>query len=150
MTTEQPVKSGSEFRLKDVANLTARLAQVMAEEVDHLNAMEVSKIEALQTEKQFLINALEAQKKIFARNPDIFDTIPSQDKDEFRGLAGVFNDILKENHRKLQVAREVNAQVVKAITRVVKDHASSRYYDMSGMKSLARGEVLSVTLNKTV
>ncbi len=138
------------FRLSDVSMLTARLAQILAEEVDLLGAMKISQIDALQKEKLFLINALEAQKKLLARHPSAMDTIPSQDKDEFETLTEVFNDILGENHRKLQLAKEVNQYVVKAITRVVNEHATSRYYDGLGTRSPRSTEVLSVTLNKTV
>jgi hypothetical protein len=57
---------------------------------------------------------------------------------------------LDENHRRLQMAKDVNQQVVKAITKVVKDQAASKYYDQTGVKGVSRDEVLSVTLNKTV
>ena len=40
-----------EFRIQDVVMLTARLAQLLAEEVDLLGDMKVKKIEALQQEK---------------------------------------------------------------------------------------------------
>ncbi len=150
MTLANQAIQAHQFRLSDVSTLTARLAQILAEEVDLLGAMKVSQIEALQKEKQFLVSALEAQKTLVSRNPHVLDTIPSQDRDEFESLTEVFNDILEENHRRLQQAREVNQSVVKAITKVVKEHAASRYYNSYGVKDIAPKEVISVTLNKKI
>jgi predicted nucleotidyltransferase len=43
-----------ELKIQDVITLTARLAQLLAEEVDLLGEMKVQKIEALQKEKLFM------------------------------------------------------------------------------------------------
>lgn len=144
-TTEEPT-----LRMQDVVTLTARLAQVMAEEVDLLGSMRVSKIEALQKEKLFLINALEAQRKLVAKHPHVRETIPSQDIRDFEEVVQVFNDILEENHHKLLLAKKVNHQIVQAITSVVKDHTKSASYSMKGTNGIAPFETLSVTLNQTI
>jgi hypothetical protein len=147
--------SGSEtkthdFRVSDVVMLTARLAQLLAEEVDLLGDMKVKKIEALQQEKIFLTNALEAQRKLIEKNPYIIDTIPSRDKKDFEEVAKVFENILAENHRKLLLAKEINHKVVRAITDVVKETTLSRTYNINGTTGAAAFNNLSVTLNKTI
>lgn len=144
------VPSPPTLRVQDVITLTARLAQLLAEEVDLLSEMKVSKIEALQQEKLFLINALEAQRKLIDKNPQLIESIPSQDKQDLQEVVNVFNDILEENHRKLLMAKEVNHKIVEAITQVVKESTASRSYDGKGYNGTAPFETLSVTLNKTV
>ncbi len=135
---------------RDVITLTARLAQVLAEEVDLLKAGKVRPIEKLQEEKLFIIDALETYKKLLKRHPDLSDTIPSRDKKDLEAIVDVFNDVLEENHRRLQMAKEVNQQVVKAIREVVAEHAETPYYGTNGMRHIAPYERMSVTLNQTV
>jgi len=139
-----------DFRIQDVITVTARLAQLLAEEVDLLSEMKVSKIAALQQEKIFLTNALEAQRKQIDRYPHLRETIPSQDRKDMEEIAEVFQNILEENHRKLLLAKEVNHKVVQAITDVVKETTQSRTYNGSGYTGVAAFNTLSVTLNKTI
>lgn len=148
MTTHMDLKP--QVRMQDVVTLTARLAQIMAEEVDLLDDMKVSKIEALQQEKLFLINALEAQKKLVAKHPNFSETIPSQDKRDLQDVVDVFNTILEENHRKLLVAKEINHRIVRAITDIVKENTLRKSYDHQGLNGAAPFETLSVTLDKHI
>jgi flagellar biosynthesis/type III secretory pathway chaperone len=136
--------------VRAVITVTARLAQLLAEEVDLLSDMKVSKIEHLQSEKIFLTNALEAQKKLINKHPHLAETIPSQDREDLAQVVEVFEGILEENHRKLLLAKEINHQVVQAITSVVKDKSRSKVYDDRGHTGVAAYETLSVTLNQTV
>ena len=139
-----------DLKIQDVITLTARLAQLLAEEVDLLGEMKVAKIEALQKEKLFLVNALEAQRKLVERHPGLMETIPSQDKKDLQEVVDVFNNILEENHRKLLQAKEVNHKIVQAITDVVKQSTRSMAYGGNGATAQAPFETLSVTLNKTI
>jgi len=138
------------INIPDVITLTARLAQIMAEEVDLLAAMKVAKIEALQKEKLFLINALESQRKLVNKHPGFSESIPSQDRNDLQEVVNIFDTILEENHRKLLAAKEVNHKIVQAITAVVKDNTRSRAYDSDATQGIAPFETLSVTLNKTI
>lgn len=135
---------------QDVITLTARLAQIMAEEVDLLKGMNVKKIGELQEEKLFLIQALETHKKVLRRHPELSDQIPSKDKSDLADVIKVFEDILEENHRKLQMAKEVNQQIVRAIREVVREQSSTRYYNNNGVTAVAPYSAVSVTLNQTI
>lgn len=137
------------FNAQDVINLTARLAQVLAEEVDLLGSMKVSKIAALQQEKIFLTNALEANRRMLMKYPHMRETIPSRDKGELEGVIEVFNDILEENHRRLSQARAANRAVVNAITQAVQETTKSAVYGRSGGCD-SNGHALSVTLNQSI
>lgn len=154
MSTEATKKAENEkarsLDVKAIITVTARLAQLLAEEVDLLTDMKVSKIEALQNEKLYLTNALEAQKKLINKHPALLDTIPSQDKNDLQEVVDVFNNILEENHRKLLLAKEINHKIVQAITSVVKESSLSKTYDDQGITGAAPYETLSVTLNQTI
>lgn len=140
----------TELKIKDVITLTARLAQVLAEEVDLLGQMKISEIDALQREKLFLVSALDAQRKLIDRNPHLAETIPSQDRKDLQEVVDVFNNILEENHQKLLLAKEINHKIVQAITDVVKQSTRSKTYDGKGSTGQAPYETLSVTLDKTI
>jgi len=150
LNTTTPAAKIPTLKIQDVITLTARLAQLLAEEVDLLGDMKVSKIEALQQEKLFLVSALEAQRKLVDKHPHLLETIPSQDKKDLQEVVDVFNEILEENHRKLLMAKEVNHKIVEAITAVVKENTQSRAYGAKGVTTNIPYETLSVTLNKTI
>ena len=139
-----------ELKIQDVITLTARLAQLLAEEVDLLGTMKLKQVEKLQHEKIFITNALEAQRKLLDKHPGLMDTIPSQDKADLQSVVDVFNNILKENHRKLLLAKEVNHKIVSAIKEVVRDHTTSKTYSGDGMTHFASYETISVTLDSKV
>lgn len=147
---EAPKPQPPQLKVQDIITLTARLAQLLAEEVDLLAAQKISKIEDLQKEKLFITSALEAHRKLIGKYPHLLETIPAQEKRDLQEVVNVFNNILEENHRKLKMARDVNHQIVQAITHVVKEHARSRFYDGKGVSGSAAYETLSVTLNKTI
>ena len=151
MTTHSnsPIAAPQAIDVAGIASLTARLAQVLAEEADLLAAMKVKQIDALQKEKLFLINALETQRKMIDRHPHLLEAIPSRDKDDLQGIAEVFKDILAENHRRLSVAREMNRKVVETITQVVKESSMSSVYGDRGNPGALGTSALSVTYNQT-
>ena len=138
------------LNMQDIITLTARLAQVLAEEVDLLGEMKVSKIETLQQEKLFLVNALDSQRKLIAKHPKLLETIPSSDKKDLEEVVDVFNNILEENHSKLLLAKEINHRVVQAITEVVRTNSRNRVYNGQGGTGTNTSETLSITLNKKV
>jgi hypothetical protein len=139
-----------ELRIQDVITLTARLAQLLAEEADLLGNMKMKEIEKLQHEKIFITNALEAQRKLIDKHPHLIETIPAQDKNDLQRVVDVFNNILEENHRKLLLAKEVNHKIVGAIKEVVRDQTSNKTYNGGGMTHYASYQTMSVTLDSKV
>lgn len=150
MQTQNTTNAPTQLNMQDVMTLTARLAQLLAEEADLLGAMKMKEIEKLQHEKLFLTNAIEAQRKLIDKNPHLVETIPAVDKEDMRRLVEVFNNILAENHRKLLLAKEVNHQIVTAIKNVVKDHTASKTYSLDGITHQRPYETLSITLDKVI
>lgn len=129
--------------------LTARLANVLAQEADLLSQMRVREIEKLQKEKLLLIEALEAQKRHIERNPQLLHTINDEEALEMAQIIEIFHKIMVENHHRLLVAKEVNQKVVEAIADVVNEAASSGFYDKSG-KAENSSKPISVSINKTI
>lgn len=150
MTTQPQNAQPHAIRIQDVVTLTARLAQLLAEEADLLGNMKLKQVEQLQHEKIFITNALEAQRKLLDKHPNAVEQIPSQDKEDLQRLIDVFNNILKENHRKLLLAKEVNHKIVSAIKEVVRDHTTSKIYSGDGITHYTPYETISVTLNTAV
>lgn len=142
-----PVASAA-VNMNDIMVLTARLAQVLAEEADMLSQMNIKKVGALQKEKLLLIAALERQKKMLQHNPAATQSMSQQDKDDLRAVIDIFQSILGENYRRLLVARDVNQTVVNAITEVVKETTANHVYDKKGTPDGIARESLSVTLNE--
>lgn len=143
-------EAAQNFKSQDMITVSARLAQILAEEVDLLKEMKISKIEALQSEKIFLTNALDAQRKMLEKHPHIRETIPSNDKHDMQEVFSLLEDISQENHRQLLLAREVNHQVVRAIKDVVAENTQSRTYNGAGFTGTAAFSTLSVTLDKVI
>lgn len=139
-----------ELRIQDVITLTARLAQLLAEEVDHLAGMRMDEVEKLQSEKLFLAGALDAQRRLLAKYPHLKDGMSPREREDLRQVVEVFNGVLEKNHRRLMLAREVNRQIVGAITTVVRESTMRCVYDGKGYTGGAPFETLSVTLNKTI
>lgn len=138
------------FSVQDMITITARLAQVLAEEVDCLRDMKVSQIEKLQKEKIFLTNALEAYRKLLDKHPELKKTITPAQRSELEEVSGVFNSVLKENHQRLLVAREVNHRMVQAIRGCVVEQSGHKLYNQRGYSNVPGGRTLSVTLNRQI
>lgn len=137
-------------RIPDVITLTARLAQILAEEADLLEAMDITRVGALQKEKIMLVNALEALKKQVRKHPELMDEVSEEEREDLVQVVRVFNEILEENYRRLSRARAVNQRVVEAITQVVQDSARGDVYDRKGESGKHGSDALSVTLNEKV
>lgn len=139
-----------EMRAADLIVLTARLAQLLAEEADLLESMKISKIPNLQHEKLMLTNALEAMKKHIAKYPEVMDELSDQERDDLESVVHIFNEVLEENYRRLSMARAVNLRVVQAITEIVQESTKGDVYDRSGITGKPVVDSVSVTLNEKV
>lgn len=134
----------------DLIMLTARLAQVLAEEADLLESMKISKITDLQHEKQMLTGALDAMKKHISKHPELMEDLSDQEREDLESVIKIFNEILEENYRRLSMARAVNLRVVQAITEIVQDATKGDAYDRSGVSGKPVVDSVSVTLNEKV
>lgn len=139
-----------QVRAEDVITLTARLAQVLAEEADYLEKMQVSKIAALQKEKVMLTNALSLVKKQLPKDGSFMKSLEAEQAESLREVIVVFNEILEENYNRLNMARQVNQRVVEAITDVVKEQNMQDAYDGKGKAGGAHGDSVPISLDKKI
>ncbi len=139
----------SRVDVDSVIALTARLAQVLAEEADLLAEMRVREIEGLQKEKMQLLEALETQKKFIDRNPELMAALSDEECLELAQIIEIFQTVMKENHRRLLIAREVNRKVVEAIKEVVQEANKNGMYDKKGLPDKTDGGVC-MSLNQTI
>lgn len=137
------------INMENVMALIARLAQILALEVDHLEEMNVKGIDPLQNEKKWLTKAVELQLKRVQKYPYLLEEISEDDREDFRDLISVFNEIKRENYRRLMSAKVVNERVVQAITDVVNEHNRKPNYDGKGLPE-SKIDSVSVTLNEEV
>jgi hypothetical protein len=138
----------AEPSVNNIIALTARLAQVLAEEADQLEAMNIKKVGDLQKEKLLLTGALEREKKLLDRYPASLTSMTEEDKQDLRSVMEIFNVILAENYRRLLVAREVNGRVVDAISDAVNEATANSVYDKKAKPDHVARENLSVTLDE--
>jgi flagellar biosynthesis/type III secretory pathway chaperone len=147
---EGGVKSRTPIKLPDMIAIVARLAQLLAEEVDCLDEMRITDIEALQEEKRRLGRTLELMKREVDRRPELQETFAAEDVEVFHDVSAIFDEVLQENHRKLLVAKEINFRVVQAISDVVKEEAVRHGYNQRGKTGAMRDVAASISLNKTI
>lgn len=138
------------FSVPDIITMTARLAQVLASEVDLLQGMKMKEVAELQEEKRTLTSALEQQKSIVRISPEVMGSVSDDEKLELSQVVELFNTVLKENHRQLVIAREVNQRVVNAITDAVNEKSGNPVYTAYGTQQAPRNAGISVTLNETI
>jgi small-conductance mechanosensitive channel len=128
--------------------LVARLAQILAQEADYLDAMNVGGLATLQEEKKLLVDALEKQKKLMIRRNRLMDAITQEQREELRDVVDIFNVVLSENHKRLLVAREINKKVVEAITELAHENARQSFYTKKGER--AGDPSVSLSLNRSI
>lgn len=142
--------SADSVNVENVIVLTARLAQVLAEEADLLANMKISAIEGLQREKMLLAGALEKQKKLFDRFPSKLHDMDYEERERLEQIIEIFDSIMRENYRRLLVAREVNRKVVEAIAEVINEASSQASYNKKGLSEAGSAESLSVSVDKRI
>ncbi len=128
--------------------LISRLAQLMAQEVDVLERMDILALGELQAEKKGLVDALEKQKKLLSRHQRLVDSISEEERNDLEELIDIFNTVMQENHKRLLIAREVNARVVQAITEMANQHAQHSYYTSQGQR--ADDPSVCLSLNRSI
>lgn len=142
---QEQVARGRRVDVEGIIALTVRLAQVLAQEADLLAEMRITDVEKLQKEKIALLEALEAQKRFVDRHPELLNLMSDEECLELAQIIEIFQTVMRENYRRLLIAKEVNLKVVEAISSVVKDSTRNGFYDESG-----RPEAIDMTVSMTV
>ena len=136
--------------INDIIAITVRLANVLAQEADLLEAMRIGDIAPLQQEKILLTHALEASHKHFKKHPEIMDAASEEEIEDLEHVVAAFEEIKQENHRRLTMARAVNQRIVQAIGDVVNEKRSKSAYTKKGRTAQPDVGNLHVSLNERV
>jgi len=150
--TYSPPPMESFATIRDVIVVQNALAELLEEETGYMSAMQLGKVGDLQERKLKLTGLLERYTRYIHKHPESLTQVTEEEKNELRKVAENFRTVMKTNHDKLLVARNVNNAVVKCVTEITtrKNHNST--YDARGTIIPARGlhKSFSVTLNQTV
>jgi hypothetical protein len=150
-TNDEPLNEEEQSSLIDVnvlILLISRLAQVLGREVDMLDTMNIKGLATLQHEKLALVDALEKQKKLIARRPEILNELSDDMRDNLAELLHIFEAVAHENHNRLLVAKEVNQLVVDAIMDTTHENLRRGLYNQKGFH--AEENSMALSLNKTI
>lgn len=139
-----------EVNLPNMIQVMIKLARILAEEVDCLDTMRIKDMEALQEDKWRYTRILDFMKRYVDEHPAIRDTFLEEDKETFREVAAIFNEVLAENHEKLLVAKEINHLMVEAIAEVVREESQKVGYSARGITGETMRGAPSISLNQTI
>jgi DNA-binding protein H-NS len=115
--------------------LISRLAQLLAQEADLLDAMDMSAVAAMQDEKIKLVDALEKQKKLLSRRNQLREALSDEQREQLGELISIFEEIMQENYKRLLVAKEVNGRVVQAVKDMANEQARQSFYTENGERA---------------
>lgn len=146
---EEQALKGKRIDVESIVALTVRLAQILAQEADLLAEMKIKDIEKLQKEKTSLLDALESQKRFIDRNPELIKQMTDEECLELAQIIEIFQTVMRENYRRLLIAKEVNMKVVEAISSVVKDATKNGFYDEAGRPELST-QTVSMAVDKRI
>lgn len=141
--------SNDRIDVEGIVALTARLSQVLAQEVEFLAEMQIKELEGLQKEKTQLLDALEGQKRHIDSNPHLLTLLSDDDCLELAQIIEIFQGIMKENHRRLLIAREVNLKVTEAIVNAVNKDAKTTNYTKQGSTDSGQKSI-SMTVDRSI
>lgn len=133
--------------LDELMDVTARLADVLEEETQHLQRMEIDALAKLQDKKVELTLLLEAYQRTLKAQPDLLKHADSGKLEQFSQLTDELTALVEENFRRTAVARAVNQRVVQTIIETVSEHNRPGTYNRYGNSSLKQDMSLSFNLN---
>lgn len=120
------------IKLETITLMIARLAQVMAEEVDCLHDMRIQDIAPLQKEKIGLITGLESIQKACGKHPSLIWEADNEEREQLVQVIEMFETIKRENQKALHLALKVNHMVVEAIAESISEEKGVANYDLRG------------------
>lgn len=145
--TDEPAEETQTVTAEGMIAVTVRLAEILAEEVDLLQEMAIDRVGEIQPEKMRLTETLERYKRILEKNPTLMDTFTEAQENDLRKVTEIFNVVLEENRRQLQVAREVNLHIMEAIADSVIEAQGKPRYNRKGDSQHDESGTAPVTLN---
>ncbi|MFM9891154.1 MAG: hypothetical protein ACKVOE_11055 [Rickettsiales bacterium] len=134
--------------LRDLTQAAQQLSELLMLEGEHLRAMRVGELAALQEEKLRLTRLLETAQAHIAADKNFLGNARANEREELLLLADDLAYAVEENFRHASVARAVNRRVMQAITDVMSDQQRPATYDRMGLANSKSNLTLSLNLNE--
>ncbi len=134
----------------EMIDVTARLTELLNEEIAYLDAMQIVRAGELQPEKIALTQVLEAQKKLIDTQPELLEQISDAERLELRETILDFNTALQRNVALVAVAKAVNQRVVTAVLDTLAEQQSTGAYTKLGVTASSPQGGMSISLNQQI
>lgn len=145
-----PVKE-TPATLQDLMTVNIALTELLTQEAAYMDAMELTKVAAVQDRKLKLTSLLERYMHYIHKHPEVLAGVTEEEKKKLREVSQQFQIAMKRNYGTLMVARAVNKTVVKCVTQLVTRKEQNPIYNANGfVKTGYRPLPVSITLNETV
>lgn len=123
----------TDFDLEQIATVTARLNELVQQDLQSLKRMRIGKIKDTHREKLELASILEGYKNALKANPDLLKTLSSEALDKARSQTKLFNESLQQGHKEYKKAHTAHGAVLDLIRDVVSEKTTPvRCYSKNG------------------
>ena len=126
-----------QFNANLLGAMTEELAAILRHETQILKEMNISEIKPLLVRKQEIAYEMEKQRNFLTANPELVNTITSEDKLRLRHIAADYDEAMQEYQVELFKAQRVNAAIIHKLAEFVRDEVQqSRGYNKRGTQNL--------------
>lgn len=155
MSTAQATVSPSSSKevpatLADIINVNAALGQLLEQETQFMDKMQLTKINEIQERKLKLTAMLERYMRYVGQHPEVVLNATAEEKTEMKKIATSFKSTMKKNYDTLLVARSVNREIVKYVTKTISGRSNNPVYNAHGATIAVKVTPISMTLNQTI
>ncbi|MCD6035536.1 MAG: hypothetical protein K0R63_1277 [Rickettsiales bacterium] len=127
--------------IDNMISVIARLTELLSFETAYLRKREVSKLKALQEEKDSLTSILELYKARLHREQGALKSLFLPKQQELKALFVLFEQVTQENQLELIKVRAINERVVEAVSNALQEHLETQTgYNPKG----TRGDSVSI------
>ena len=139
---------------KDIIEEVQELRDLLREETECLRGMDVLAVKALHERKLTLIRRIEIHKELVRKHHQLLGDKTPEDIATFMRLAGEIDTVIAENYQEVRLAKEVNREVIQAITYAAQKHEHrASGYDRYGEDVSTRippKDALAITIRESI
>ncbi len=138
-----------EFNLDEIMAVTARLSELVKDDLMSLKQMRIGKIKDTHKEKLELAGILEGYKNALKANPELLKKFSKEALEEAKSKSKSFDATLQEGHKELKKAHTAHGAVLDLIRSVVSEKTTPvRCYQKNGAYgSASKEQVFTRPLN---
>lgn len=134
--------------LAALIDMSEHLATILTAESEMLRDMRLNDIAPLQAEKINLSHQIGMNQQLLQGNPALLDEADPETLAQLMEVTEALQDIIAENMRLNDIARNVNQRVVKAISDALRDQQRPVTYNRYGATPNTKNLTVSLNLNQ--